>query len=82
MSRMEGYSTKAQVCQETGLTIPNEPIFSGDTRAFTHLYLDNFGKLFTHRQLLALMTCSGSGWRMKNDAASMRRSLEKRSLLI
>jgi putative DNA methylase len=47
-----------QVCQETGLTIPNEPIFSGDTRAFfTHLYgLDNFGKLFTHRQLLALMT--------------------------
>jgi putative DNA methylase len=48
----------AQVCQETGLTIPNEPIFSGDTRAFfTHLYgLDNFGKLFTHRQLLALMT--------------------------
>ena len=47
-----------QLCQETGLTIPNEPIFSGDTRAFfTHLYgLDNFGKLFTHRQLLSLMT--------------------------
>ena len=40
------------------MTIPNEPIFSGDTRAFfTHLYgLDNFGKLFTPRQLLALMT--------------------------
>lgn len=47
-----------QVCKETNLTIPNEPIFSGDTRAFfTHLYgLDNFGKLFTPRQLLALMT--------------------------
>ncbi len=46
-----------QVCKETNLTIPNEPIFSGDTRAFfTHLYgLDNFGKLFTSRQLLALM---------------------------
>lgn len=47
-----------KLCQETGLTIPNEPIFSADTRAFfTHLYgLDNFGKLFTSRQLLALMT--------------------------
>ncbi|MDV2993252.1 MAG: hypothetical protein N4J56_002906 [Chroococcidiopsis sp. SAG 2025] len=47
-----------QICKETNLTIPNEPIFSGDTRAFfTHLYgLDNFGKLFTSRQLLALMT--------------------------
>ncbi|MEA5512319.1 DUF1156 domain-containing protein [Crocosphaera sp. UHCC 0190] len=46
------------LCQETGLTIPDEPIFSGDTRAFfTHLYgLDNFGKLFTPRQLLSLMT--------------------------
>lgn len=46
------------LCEETGLTIPDEPIFSGDTRAFfTHLYgLDNFGKLFTSRQLLALMT--------------------------
>lgn len=46
------------LCEETGLTIPNEPIFSADTRAFfTHLYgLDTFGKLFTSRQLLALMT--------------------------
>lgn len=46
------------LCLETKLTIPNEPIFSGDTRAFfTHLYgLDNFGKLFTSRQLLSLMT--------------------------
>jgi len=46
------------LCQETGLTVPNEPIFSADTRAFfTHLYgLDTFGKLFTPRQLLALMT--------------------------
>ncbi|MFM6401569.1 MAG: hypothetical protein ACKPFF_33250, partial [Planktothrix sp.] len=46
------------LCQETGLTIPNEPVFSGDTRAFfTQLYgLDNFGKLFTPRQLLSLMT--------------------------
>ncbi|MBD1803868.1 DUF1156 domain-containing protein, partial [Microcoleus sp. FACHB-SPT15] len=47
-----------KLCAETGLTVPNEPIFSGDTRAFfTHLYgLDNFGKLFTSRQLLSLMT--------------------------
>ncbi len=47
-----------KLCEETGLTVPNEPIFSGDTRAFfTHLYgLDDFGKLFTSRQLLALMT--------------------------
>lgn len=47
-----------KLCEETGLTVPDEPIFSGDTRAFfTHLYgLDNFGKLFTPRQLLALMT--------------------------
>ena len=46
------------LCEETELTIPDEPIFSGDTRAFfTHLYgLDDFGKLFTSRQLLALMT--------------------------
>ncbi|HAO12933.1 MAG TPA: adenine-specific DNA methylase [Planktothrix sp. UBA8407] len=46
------------LCQETGLTIPNEPVFSGNTRAFfTQLYgLDNFGKLFTSRQLLSLMT--------------------------
>lgn len=47
-----------ELCEDTGLSVPNEPIFSGDTRAFfTHLYgLDNFGKLFTPRQLLALMT--------------------------
>jgi putative DNA methylase len=47
-----------RLCQETGLTVPSEPIFSADTRAFfTHLYgLDTFGKLFTTRQLLALMT--------------------------
>ncbi|ERT08625.1 hypothetical protein M595_1411 [Lyngbya aestuarii BL J] len=47
-----------KLCAETGLTIPDEPIFSGNSRAFfTHLYgLDNFGKLFTPRQLLSLMT--------------------------
>ena len=47
-----------ELCEDTGLSIPSEPIFSGDTRAFfTHLYgLDNFGKLFTTRQLIALMT--------------------------
>lgn len=47
-----------KLCQDTGLTILNEPIFSGDTRTFfTHLYgLDNFGELFTSLQLLSLMT--------------------------
>jgi putative DNA methylase len=47
-----------KLCNETSLTVPDEPIFSGDTRAFfTHLYgLDNFGKLFSPRQLLSLMT--------------------------
>ncbi|MEH2001956.1 MAG: DUF1156 domain-containing protein [Nostoc sp.] len=47
-----------KLCAETSLTIPNEPIPSDDTRSFfTPLYgLDNFGKLFTSRQLLSLMT--------------------------
>ncbi|MEH2458061.1 DUF1156 domain-containing protein [Nostoc sp.] len=46
------------LCAESTLTIPNEPIPSDDTRSFfTPLYgLDNFGKLFTARQLLSLMT--------------------------
>jgi putative DNA methylase len=46
------------LCAENNLTIPNEPIPSDDSRSFfTHLYgLDNFGKLFTPRQLLSLMT--------------------------
>jgi len=47
-----------RLCAETGLTVPEEPIFSGDSRAFfTHLYgLERFGDLFTPRQLLALLT--------------------------
>ena len=47
-----------QLCTETGLTVPEEPIFSGDSRAFfTHLYgLDTFGSLFTPRQTLTLLT--------------------------
>jgi len=47
-----------RLCAETGLTVPEEPIFSGDSRAFfTHLYgLTRFSDLFTPRQLLALLT--------------------------
>lgn len=43
---------------ETGISLPNEPIFSGDTRAFfSHLYgLKTFADHFTLRQLLALLT--------------------------
>jgi putative DNA methylase len=44
--------------RETGLTLPNEPIFNGDTRAFfSHLYgLMTFADHFTSRQLLTLFT--------------------------
>lgn len=47
-----------RLCAETGLTVPEEPIFSGDSRAFfTHLYgIDAFGKLFTPRQMMTLLT--------------------------
>jgi len=47
-----------RLCVETGLTVPQEPIFAGDSRAFfTHLYgLVRFGDLFTPRQVLALLT--------------------------
>ena len=46
-----------KLCQDSGLTIPDEPVkvWSGVFNA--PLYgLDNFGKLFTSRQLLSLMT--------------------------
>jgi putative DNA methylase len=45
-------------CSETGLTVPEELIFSGDSRAFfTHLYgLTSFGDLFTPRQMLTMLT--------------------------
>ena len=48
----------AELCTARDLTMPDEPIFSGDSRAFfTHLYgLERFGDLFTPRQLLTLMT--------------------------
>ncbi|MCG8349536.1 MAG: hypothetical protein MI924_17355 [Chloroflexales bacterium] len=48
----------ARLCAETGLTVPDEQIYSGDSRAFfTHLYgFDRFGDLFTRRQLLVLLT--------------------------
>lgn len=48
----------AALCAARGLTVPDEPIFSGDSRAFfTHLYgLKRFGDLFTPRQLLVLLT--------------------------
>jgi len=47
-----------QLLRKTSLTLPNEPIFSGDTRAFfSHLYgLMTFADHFTSRQLLALFT--------------------------
>lgn len=48
----------AELCTSRHLSIPDEPIFSGDSRAFfTHLYgLERFGDLFTPRQLLVLLT--------------------------
>ncbi|MBK9940842.1 MAG: DUF1156 domain-containing protein [Kouleothrix sp.] len=47
-----------RLCAETKLTVPDEVIFSGDSRAFfTHLYgMDKFGSLFTPRQMLTLLT--------------------------
>lgn len=43
---------------ETGLTLPTEPIFTGDSRAFfSHLYgLMTFADHFTTRQLVTLLT--------------------------
>jgi putative DNA methylase len=48
----------AALCAEHNLSIPDEPIFDGDSRAFfTHLYgLERFGDLYTPRQLLVLLT--------------------------
>jgi putative DNA methylase len=48
----------AALCAARDLTLPNEPIFSADSRAFfTHLYgLERFSDLFTPRQLLVLLT--------------------------
>lgn len=47
-----------RLLKETGLTLPVESIFSGDTRAFfSHLYgLITFADHFTPRQLLTLFT--------------------------
>ncbi|NTV63343.1 MAG: DUF1156 domain-containing protein [Oscillochloris sp.] len=49
----------AALCAASGLSLPHEPIFSGDSRAFfTHLYgIDQFHALFTRRQLLVLLSC-------------------------
>lgn len=48
----------AALCTTRDLTIPNEAIFSADSRAFfTHLYgLEHFCDLFTPRQLLVLLS--------------------------
>ena len=47
-----------QLCENTGLTIPNEPISIEDNRNFwvTEYGPTEFGMLFTPRQLLSLMT--------------------------
>ena len=47
-----------RLLEDTGLTLPTEPIFSGDSRAFfSHLYgLRTFADHFTSRQLLTLFT--------------------------
>lgn len=62
-----------QLCAETGLTVPDEAIFTGDSRAFfSHLYgLDTFGRLFTSRQILMLL--SFCKW-VNNVYAEMLRS--------
>lgn len=45
------------LCNETGLTIPDEPVKEWSGVFNAPLYgLNNFGKLFTPRQLLSLMT--------------------------
>ncbi|MBE9146289.1 DUF1156 domain-containing protein [Planktothrix mougeotii] len=46
------------LCEETGLTIPNESLSIEDNRNFwiTEYGLTKFGELFTPRQLLSLMT--------------------------
>jgi putative DNA methylase len=48
----------AELCQRTGLTVPDEPIINDAKNAnFRILYgLDQFSKLFTSRQLLSLLT--------------------------
>lgn len=60
-SRMDDVALRRQldgVLTETGLTLPTEPIFCGDSRAFfSHLYgLMTFADHFTTRQLLVLFT--------------------------
>jgi len=46
-----------KLCQETGLTVPDEPVKEWSGVLNAPLYgLDTFGKLFTPRQLLSLMT--------------------------
>ena len=65
-----------QLCTETGLTVPDEPIFSGDSRAFfTHLYgIDTFGKLFAPRQMLSLLTfCK---WIRYSHSAMLKEQLD------
>jgi putative DNA methylase len=48
----------AELCQRTGLTVPEEPIINDAKNAnFCILYgLDRFSKLFTPRQMLSLLT--------------------------
>ncbi len=48
----------ARLCQETGLTVPEEPITTdAPNSCWTHLYgLTTFGDLFTPRQMLCLLT--------------------------
>lgn len=48
----------ANLLRETGLTLPTELIFAGDSRAFfSHLYgMRSFADHFTSRQLLTLLT--------------------------
>ena len=48
-----------QLCERSGLTPPNEPIYDRDTRAFTtHSYgMRRFADHFTPRQLFVLLTC-------------------------
>lgn len=59
----------AALCAETGLTVPDERIFSADSRAFfTHLYgLERFGDLYTPRQLLVLLTSTAHVRRLHDE---------------
>jgi len=47
-----------ELCQRTGLTVPNEPIVTdAKNSCWTHLYgLTTFGDLFTPRQMLCLLS--------------------------